>query len=64
MLYRAGQALAVLEGRDYCVPDDPKRMAVAVLAHRLVSRAAAGGDGPDDREDAVRRILDAVEAPS
>ncbi|NUN52647.1 MAG: MoxR family ATPase, partial [Planctomycetaceae bacterium] len=42
MLYRAGQALAVLEGRDYCVPDDPKRMAVAVLAHRLVSRAAAG----------------------
>ncbi len=63
MLYRAGQAMALLEGRDYCVPDDPKRMAVPVLAHRLVSRIAAAGEGPDDREDVVRRILEAVEVP-
>jgi MoxR-like ATPase len=64
MLYRASQALAVLEGRDYCVPDDPKRLAVAVLAHRLVSRHAAAGEGPDDREDVVRRILETVEVPA
>ena len=64
MLFRASQALAVLEGRDFAVPDDPKRLAVAVLAHRLVSRNAPSGEGPDDREDVVRRILEAVEVPA
>src|SRR5438874_11856491 len=32
-LYRAAQALAVFEGRDYAVPDDVKRLAQPVLAH-------------------------------
>jgi MoxR-like ATPase len=63
MLYRASQALAVLEGRDYAIPDDPKRLAVPVLSHRLVSRHAPSGEGPDDREEVVRRILEAVEIP-
>ena len=63
MLYRASQALAVLEGRGFILPDDVKRMAVPVLAHRLVSRQAPAGEGPDDREDLVRRILDKVEVP-
>ncbi|HEU4394752.1 MAG TPA: MoxR family ATPase, partial [Planctomycetota bacterium] len=40
MLYRASQALARMEGRDFVLPDDAKRLAVPVLAHRLVSRAA------------------------
>ena len=35
-LYRAAQALALLDGRDYVVPDDIKRLAVPVLAHRLL----------------------------
>lgn len=35
-LLRAAQASAVLDGRDYVVPDDVKRLAVSVLAHRLV----------------------------
>ena len=64
MLYRASQALAVLEGRDFVIPDDPKRLAVPVLAHRLVSRHAPAGEGPDDREDVVRRILESVEVPA
>ena len=64
MLYRAAQALAVVEGRDYVLPDDVKRLAVSVLAHRIVSRAAPAGEGPDDREDVVRRILESVEAPA
>jgi len=63
MLYRASQALARLEGREFVLPDDPKRLAVAVLAHRLVSRAAPTGEGPDDREDVVRRLLETVEVP-
>jgi MoxR-like ATPase len=64
MLYRASQALARMEGRDFVLPDDAKRLAVPVLAHRLVSRAAPSGDAPDDREDVVRRLLETVEVPA
>ena len=35
-LYRAVQALALLEGRDYAIPDDVKRLAVPLFAHRVV----------------------------
>jgi MoxR-like ATPase len=37
-LFRTGQALAAIQGRDYVTPDDVKRMAVPVLAHRLILR--------------------------
>jgi len=30
-LYRAGQALAFLEGRNYCIPDDFKRLMLPVF---------------------------------
>jgi MoxR-like ATPase len=35
-LYRAGQALAGLHGRDYVIPDDIKSLAEPALAHRLI----------------------------
>ncbi len=35
-LFRATQALAMLEGRDFAIPDDVKRLAVPVFAHRVV----------------------------
>jgi MoxR-like ATPase len=34
-LRNCAQAYAYLHGRDYCIPDDVKQVAVAVLAHRL-----------------------------
>ena len=34
-LYRATQALAAVEGRDYATPDDVKRLVVPVFAHRV-----------------------------
>lgn len=37
-LYRTAQAAAALAGRDYVIPDDVKKMAVPVLAHRIVLR--------------------------
>jgi MoxR-like ATPase len=37
-LFRTAQALAAVQGRDYATPDDVKRMAVPVLAHRLILR--------------------------
>ncbi|NOT59593.1 MAG: MoxR family ATPase [Acidobacteria bacterium] len=35
-LYRAAQALAFTEDRDYCIADDIKRLVVPVCAHRVV----------------------------
>src|ERR1700693_3820988 len=41
-LFRASQALAAVEGREYVIPDDVKRMVVPVVAHRVVLSARAG----------------------
>ena len=35
-LFRTAQALAAVSGRDFVIPDDVKRMAIPVLAHRLI----------------------------
>lgn len=40
-LFRTGQALAYIRGRDYVLPDDIKNMAVAVLSHRVIVNPAA-----------------------
>jgi MoxR-like ATPase len=40
-LYRAGQALAGLMGRDYVIPDDIKALAEPALAHRLIIKTSS-----------------------
>ncbi len=40
-LMRASQAYAMLEGRDYVIPDDVQKMAVPVLSHRLILKPEA-----------------------
>jgi MoxR-like ATPase len=40
MLYRAAQAMAFLQRRSFCVPEDFKPLAVPVFAHRVVVNAA------------------------
>ena len=42
-LMRCAQALAAIRGRDYVIPDDVKELAVPVLAHRIILRAARRG---------------------
>lgn len=59
-LFRMAQARALMEGRDHCLPDDVKALAVPVLAHRL-SLAAAYRSRVADQEDVIRRILEEVE---
>jgi MoxR-like ATPase len=59
-LYRAAQALALAEGRDYAVPDDVKRLAPPVLAHRILPRAtlpSAAAGRPDAGEQIVADIV-------
>jgi MoxR-like ATPase len=43
-LLRAARARALADGRDYLVPDDIKALAVPALAHRVMVRAAPGGE--------------------
>lgn len=41
MLHRAAQARAWIEGRAFCIPEDVKRLAVPVLAHRIALKPNA-----------------------
>ncbi len=61
-LFRAGQALAAVAGRDYVVPDDVKRLAEAVLSHRVIVSPAARIRSVDTRA-IVAGILDFVPVP-
>jgi MoxR-like ATPase len=58
-LYRAGQAFAALNGRDYVIPDDIKALAVPALAHRLIVKTAATVRDIDAGL-IVRELLEAV----
>jgi MoxR-like ATPase len=62
-LSRAAQALALIEGRDYVIPDDVKRLAVPVLCHRVIGKGFAYEGTQDEREKIIRGILDTVEVP-
>jgi len=62
-LTQAAKALAVLDGRDYVVPDDVKSLATAVCAHRLVPRSLTH-DGAVAATDAIfRKILETIPVP-
>lgn len=64
-LYRASQALAAVEGREYVIPDDVKRMAVPVFAHRVLlnSKALAGLRSADAAEKVIEEILTLADVP-
>jgi MoxR-like ATPase len=62
-LYRAAQARAFIDGRDYCVPDDIKRLAIPVLAHRLMVKGGSIGRGFDAAEQLVQTILADIPIP-
>ncbi len=64
-LYRAAQALALLEGRSYTIPDDFKRLAVPVFAHRTVvsTRYASTLKRSEQAESILQEILEAVPVP-
>ena len=62
-LYRAAQALALVQGRDYVVPDDVKTLAVPVLAHRVLPKAAQPGGSAEHAEEIVRGIVEQTVIP-
>jgi len=62
MLFRAAQATAFIEGRDFVLPDDIQQLARPVLAHRLVMTSKARY-GSTTRHDILDDILQQVSVP-
>jgi MoxR-like ATPase len=65
-LFRAAQALALTEGRDYCLPDDIKRLILPVFAHRLVVNSRFSSSmhrRSDEAEEVLREIMKTVSVP-
>jgi len=61
-LHRASQVWAAMHGRDFVLPDDIKRLAGPVLAHRLIASLEARLRGRD-AATIVQSILDSVPVP-
>jgi len=64
-LYRAAQALAMLEGRSYCIPDDFKHLVLSVFAHRCVvsTRYASTLKKGEQAEAILQEIVEGTPVP-
>jgi len=64
-LYRAAQAMAFLEGRSFCTPDDFKALVVSVFAHRVVVNGlyASTLKKSEQSDQVLREIVENVAVP-
>ena len=64
-LFRSAQALALVEGRDFCIADDIKRLVIPCFAHRIISssRSAALRNRGRDAENVLSDILQKISVP-
>jgi len=64
-LHRSAQALAYFEGRDYCIPDDVKRLVLPVLAHRVIvsSKYSSPYKRSEEAEAILTEILQSIDIP-
>lgn len=64
-LYRSAQALAMVEGRDFCIADDIKRLVIPCFAHRVITntRSANLRNRSRDAENALQEILQKTVVP-
>jgi len=63
-LRRAAQARAVVDGRDYCIPEDVCELALDVFAHRVSIDPGGGGSASsEDVRWVLRETLDRVAVP-
>jgi len=61
-LMRAAQGWAYLQGRDYLLPDDVKRLVFDALAHRLILQPEARMRGVQEKE-VLKNIVQSVPVP-
>ena len=64
-LFRSAQALAFIEGRDFCIADDIKRLVVPVFGHRVLvnSRSAGLRSHAREAEQVLKDILEKTAVP-
>ena len=63
-LTAASQALALLSGRDYVLPDDVKRLFVAVCGHRVITRQYLSSGDATAAGRLLQEVLESVTSPS
>ncbi|MBI3942172.1 MAG: MoxR family ATPase [Chloroflexi bacterium] len=61
-LYHASQAYAALQGRDFVLPDDIKRLTGPVLSHRMILSSQSRLRGQNS-QDVLREVLLSVQVP-
>jgi MoxR-like ATPase len=64
-LFRSAQALALIEGRDFCIADDIKRLIIPCFAHRIIvnSRSAGLKNKTREAEQILSDILQKLTVP-
>jgi len=64
-LFRSAQALALIEGRDYCIADDVKNLVIPCFAHRVIvsSRGSGLKNRTREAEEELEKILQSVTVP-
>ncbi|MBI4384259.1 MAG: MoxR family ATPase [Nitrospinae bacterium] len=62
---QAARSCALVRGRDYCIPDDIKQMAIPVLCHRVIPESRHGSPKRSHADTAaiVNDIVENVEIP-
>jgi MoxR-like ATPase len=66
MLYRAAQAMAFLDGRSFCTPEDIKPLVVPVFAHRVVVNGLYSSTlkKSEQAEQVIQEIVDGTPVPT
>ncbi|MBA2735181.1 MAG: AAA family ATPase [Pyrinomonadaceae bacterium] len=64
-LFRSAQALALIEGRDFCIADDVKRLVMPCFAHRVIvhSRSSSTRNKTREAEQILLDILQKTSVP-
>jgi MoxR-like ATPase len=65
MLFRAAQAMALLDGRTFATPEDFKTLAIAVFGHRVVANARYSSTlkKSEQGDEIIRELVDSTPVP-
>lgn len=63
-MYRAVQSFALVEGRDYAIPDDVKQLAGPVLAHRIICGGVIREGQRNRARQIIQQIVDTTPVPN
>jgi len=62
-LLQAARGSAMLDGRDYVIPDDVKQLATSACAHRIQARSLIDSSSGDGADATFQHILETVPIP-